>query len=34
LPIRPKGISLGRDYDKSETAWRVVVWDDEDAFTI
>ncbi len=29
LPIRPKGISLGRDYDKSETAWRVVVWDDE-----
>lgn len=29
LPIRPKGISLGRDYDKSETAWRVVVWDEE-----
>jgi hypothetical protein len=29
LPVRPKGISLGRDYDKSETAWRVVVWDDE-----
>jgi sugar lactone lactonase YvrE len=28
LPIRPKGISLGRDYYKSETAWRVVVWDD------
>ena len=28
LPIRPKGISLGRDYDKSETAWRVVAWDD------
>ncbi|MGC2160309.1 MAG: hypothetical protein WA634_00240 [Silvibacterium sp.] len=27
LPIREKGISLGRDYDKSETAWRVVVWD-------
>lgn len=27
LPIRDKGISLGRDYDKSETAWRVVVWD-------
>jgi hypothetical protein len=27
LPIRMKGISLGRDYDKSETAWRVVVWD-------
>jgi len=29
LPIRAKGISLGRDYDKSETAWRVVVWDHE-----
>ena len=29
LPIRPKGISLGRDYNKSETAWRVVVWDKE-----
>jgi hypothetical protein len=28
LPIRQKGISLGRDYDKSETAWRVVLWDD------
>ena len=28
IPIRPKGISFGRDYDKSETAWRVVVWDD------
>jgi hypothetical protein len=27
LPIRQKGISLGRDYTKSETAWRVVVWD-------
>jgi hypothetical protein len=27
LPIRPKGVSLGRDYGKSETAWRVVVWD-------
>jgi hypothetical protein len=27
LPIRRKGISLGRDYGKSETAWRVVVWD-------
>ena len=27
LPIRQKGISLGRDYEKSETAWRVVVWD-------
>src|SRR6202020_2713976 len=29
VPIREKGISLGRDYDKSETAWRVVVWDHE-----
>jgi hypothetical protein len=29
LPIRQKGISLGRDYGKSETAWRVVVWDSE-----
>jgi hypothetical protein len=28
IPIREKGISLGRDYDKSETAWRVVIWDD------
>jgi hypothetical protein len=27
LPIRQKGISLGRDYLKSETAWRVVIWD-------
>lgn len=27
LPIRQKGISLGRDYGKAETAWRVVVWD-------
>ncbi len=27
LPIRTKGISLGRDYLKSETAWRTVVWD-------
>lgn len=27
LPIRQKGISLGRDYLKSETAWRTVVWD-------
>jgi hypothetical protein len=27
IPIRQKGISLGRDYGKSETAWRVVVWD-------
>jgi len=29
IPIRPKGISLGRDYNKSETAWRTVVWDSE-----
>ncbi len=28
LPIRRKGISLGRDYEKSETAWRVVIWDE------
>ena len=27
LPIRPKGVSLGRDYNKSETTWRTVVWD-------
>jgi hypothetical protein len=27
IPIREKGISLGRDYGKSETAWRTVVWD-------
>jgi hypothetical protein len=27
LPIRRKGVSLGRDYNKSETAWRNVVWD-------
>ena len=27
LPVREKGISLGRDYNKSETAWRTVVWD-------
>jgi hypothetical protein len=27
IPIRPKGISLGRDYNKSETHWRTVVWD-------
>ncbi len=27
VPIREKGVSLGRDYDKSETAWRTVVWD-------
>jgi len=29
LPIRQKGLSLGRDYNKSETAWRVLVWDAE-----
>lgn len=29
LPVRQKGISFGRDYGKSETAWRVVVWDAE-----
>jgi hypothetical protein len=29
LPIRQKGISLGRDYGKSESAWRVVLWDHE-----
>jgi len=29
LPTRQKGISLGRDYNKSETAWRVVVWEQE-----
>ena len=29
LPIREKGISLGRDYTKGETAWRVVVWDQQ-----
>jgi hypothetical protein len=27
VPIRGKGVSLGRDYQKSETAWRTVVWD-------
>ncbi len=27
LPVREKGVSLGRDYNKSETAWRTVVWD-------
>jgi hypothetical protein len=29
MPMREKGISLGRDYNKSETAWRTVVWDRE-----
>ena len=27
LPIRKKGVSLGRDYNKWETGWRAVVWD-------
>jgi hypothetical protein len=27
VPIRQKGISLGRDYEKSESAWRTVIWD-------
>jgi hypothetical protein len=27
LPTREKGVSFGRDYLKSETAWRTVVWD-------
>jgi hypothetical protein len=26
-PVRPKGVSLGRDYNKSETAFRTAVWD-------
>ena len=30
IPIRPKGVSLGRDYYKSETHWRTVVWDSQD----
>jgi len=29
LPIHQKGSCLGRDYKKSETAWRVVVWDEQ-----
>jgi hypothetical protein len=29
IPIRQKGISVGRDYGKSESAWRVIVWDRE-----
>ena len=29
IPIRQKGISLGRDYNKAETAWRDVVWDQQ-----
>jgi hypothetical protein len=27
VPIMEKGVSLGRDYNKSETHWRTVVWD-------
>jgi hypothetical protein len=30
IPIRQKGISLGRDYYKSETHWRTVVWDPQE----
>jgi len=30
IPIRAKGISLGRDYFKSETHWRTVVWDQQE----
>ena len=29
IPIRQKGTSLGRDYFKSETHWRTVVWDSQ-----
>jgi hypothetical protein len=29
IPIREKGVSLGRDYFKSETSWRTVVWDSQ-----
>jgi hypothetical protein len=29
IPIREKGISLGRDYNKSETHWRTVIWDNQ-----
>lgn len=29
IPVREKGISLGRDYFKSETHWRTVVWDQQ-----
>ena len=29
IPVRPKGVSLGRDYYKSETHWRTVVWDSQ-----
>jgi hypothetical protein len=27
VPVRQKGISLGRDYNKSESHWRTVVWE-------
>jgi hypothetical protein len=27
VPIREKGLSLGRDYNKSETSFRTMVWD-------
>ena len=30
IPVRPKGVSLGRDYNKSETHWRTVVWDSQE----
>jgi hypothetical protein len=30
IPLRPKGVSLGRDYNKSETHWRMVVWDSQE----
>jgi tricorn protease-like protein len=30
IPIQPKGVSLGRDYNKSETHWRTVVWDSQE----
>ncbi len=30
IPIRQKGISLGRDYTKSESHWRTVVWDNRE----
>jgi hypothetical protein len=27
VPFRPKGVSLGRDYLKSESGWRTLIWD-------
>jgi len=30
IPMRQKGISLGRDYMKSETHWRTVIWDGQE----